>query len=81
MITFVYKDKEGNECRWFSLWVAENCTEEEKAIHDDPTGTPAKAELLLRYMKAVKAYSIHIYQDGELIDEDLLENQIPDYEV
>jgi hypothetical protein len=69
MQTWFYKNKNGDRCKLFSLWVAENGSEQDILVHDNPESTDEKSELLRRYFKAEKVYSFEILEDGVVVEE------------
>jgi len=65
---YVYKTKDGENCKGFYEWVLEFGTEEELKVHNSEN-FDQKSELLLKYMKAVGAVKYDLYFNNVLIEE------------
>lgn len=68
-LLFVYHDEKGEKCMPFHIWVENYGSAEDKQLHNAPNDLEEKADLLSRYIQAVGAYSVQVYEDDILIQD------------
>lgn len=69
MKTWFYKNKNGDRCKLFSLWVSENGSEQDILVHDNPESTEEKIALMRKYFKAEQVYSFEVIENDVVVEE------------